>query len=54
MKGSRDIIEMEENGDIKFNEATGCYEPINQAWLEGGFFNTSHIDEKKEREDGNN
>ncbi len=29
MKGSRDVIEMEENGEIEFNENTGCYEPTN-------------------------
>lgn len=32
MKGSRDVIAMEEDGDIVFNENTGCYEPNN--WQE--------------------
>ena len=32
MKGSREVIEMEENGEIVFNENTGCYEPTD--WQE--------------------
>ena len=26
MKGSREVLEMEENGEIEFNENTQCYE----------------------------
>jgi hypothetical protein len=44
MKGSRDVIAMEENGEIVFNENTGCYEPTSQEWLEHPF-----VDEEKER-----
>jgi len=32
MKGSREVIEMVEDGQIEFNETTRCYEPVD--WQE--------------------
>lgn len=32
MKGSREVLEMEEKGEIVFNENTQCYEPVD--WQE--------------------
>jgi len=46
MKGSRDVIQMEEDGDIVFNENTGCYEPTD--WQE------QQSKDLKEMENGDN
>ena len=47
MNGHTDVIQMIEDGDVVFNEDTGCYEPTTQGWLEHPY-----VDEEKERRAG--
>jgi len=47
MNGHTDVIQMIEDGEVVFNEDTGCYEPTTQGWLEHPY-----VDEEKERRAG--